>query len=90
MRPENHALLKTTHEWLDTSFSTNIQAYQQRIKQLLDAFGDLYTSDLFNVHKYSGTTNHISAGNQFENEQRIHEDNSSVSSMSLSTIQEPV
>jgi hypothetical protein len=92
LRPENHALLKATGEWYDTSFSTNIPAYQQRIKQLLDGFGDLYTSDLLNVHKYgaatgkgnrpAGTGDDQSVGGEMPG------DASSVSSVSITSMQD--
>lgn len=51
MKPENLATLKSVEDWLEVSFSTNITAYQNRIKQLLDDFGDLYSSDLLNTHR---------------------------------------
>lgn len=93
MRPENHALLKATGEWYDTSFSTNIPAYQQRIKQLLDGFGDLYTSDLLNVHKYGVATGKGGGRQPGTGEEQsmggdIPGDASSVSSVSITSMQE--
>jgi hypothetical protein len=92
MRQENHALLKAAGEWYDTSFCTSIPTYQQRIKQLMDSFGDLYTTDLLNVHKY-GTTGTKSQKQQSNGEEVAEDplgDASSVSSMSHISLQESV
>jgi hypothetical protein len=56
MKPENLQLLKSTEDWLETAFCTIITIYQMKMKQLLDAFGDLYTSDVLNVHRFKSSS----------------------------------
>ncbi len=61
MKPLHLLALRNIEEWWLTAYSTNIAAYQNRSKELLDAFGDLYLSDLLNVHRHSVTGTSSSA-----------------------------
>lgn len=36
-------------EWLDNAFSTNILAYQNRYKQIIELYGDLYTTEILDI-----------------------------------------